>query len=98
MSYTVKIIDNDSGIAVVDRTDARAIIGAVVTPEGVQGTFATLCTAEEMALGIFTAKRVCDIGMKNAPEVGLMAAYLEMGKDEIPGVVVDMSQFKEKGD
>lgn len=93
MSYTIKIIDNESGVAVIDRTDAKAVIGSVVIPEGIQGIYATSCGADEIAMGIYTAERVCEIGKESNPAVGLMALFAEMNKDKISGVVVDMSQF-----
>lgn len=100
MSYTVKIIDNENGLTVVDSTDARGVIGVVITPEGVQGVYSTACKAEEIAIGIFGVQQVCDIAKKKNPIIGMMAAFAEMNKDKIPGMVVDMSQFmgNEKGD
>ena len=98
MSYTVKIIDNDNGMVVADRADVRGIIGALMIPEGCQGLFSTSCNAQEIAQGVFTVQRVCDIAKKTNPRVGLLAALAENHKDEIPSTVIDLSPLKERKD
>ena len=96
MSYTIKIIDNKSGVAIIDCTDAEAVIGSVVLPKMCQGVFATACDAERIAMGIYTAEQACDTGKKANPMIYIAAEFLKMSKDKIPGVVVDMSQFMGK--
>lgn len=95
MSYTVKIIDNDNGAVVIDRNDACAIIGSVVLPEGTEGIYSTSCSADKIAMGVFGAQKAIEIAKKN-PVVNLMVAYAESRKDEIEGVVVDLSPLKRK--
>lgn len=78
MSYSIKIVDNDSGEVLIDINDALAIYGAIGLTEGGEKAIGCCnCNSIKIAGTLAAAQKAIKIGLDNNPEV---KALLQMAK------------------
>lgn len=91
MSYTVKIVDNNSGKVIIDDADVECIIGAASRNDGVHllamssGTLFALCDA------LNTAEKAIGITETNHPELKTMRCLLKLADESCRKAAADES-------
>lgn len=97
MSYSIKIIDNDTGRVVTDCDNAKAIVGSITDGGQSAGVYHTAGTSIDCAMAIYTAQAICDVALKKNPTIRMMLAAVKAHEEELKTVTMDLSELKKNG-
>lgn len=89
MSYSIKIVNNNTNEVIIDEGNALAIIGGIGVEGGEHVVGFTDCNAIKMADTIHAAKKAIDILLKDSPEVDMLMRLVELEaklKDELKNI------------
>lgn len=85
MSYKITIIDNENGEVFLNEENAKAIIGAIASEEGVHCVSHVKCNGLELLAALEGTDRAKDTLLKKHPELQMpyaLKALMNIGKSE----------------